>query len=145
LVLCGTNGTGKSHCAKAIANWAMQNAIQLPLVATQDWFGLTRCRYIFWPEFCDEMKTTGDFDATVRLMEFNMLVLDDVGAEHDPTRFAMEKFYWLLERREFNWTVITTNVSPDLWDHKFERRVASRLLRNTEIIDLSDVPDFSTL
>lgn len=74
----------------------------------------------------------------------SMLCLDDIGAEHDPSKFGSEELYLLLSRREFRWNLISTNVVPELWEEKFERRIASRLFRNAVHVDMSQVPDFST-
>jgi hypothetical protein len=56
----------------------------------------------------------------------------------------MEKLYLILERRVAKWTVITTNVPPESWESKFERRIASRFLRNARHVSLADVPDYNS-
>jgi hypothetical protein len=33
---------------------------------------------------------------------------------------------------------------PSQWEERFDRRVASRLNRNSRVVDLSQVPDYST-
>jgi DNA replication protein DnaC len=74
-----------------------------------------------------------------------MLLLDELGGGHDPSRVGVDKLCQVLSRRETRWTLITTNILPAAWEQAFDRRVASRLLRNSTLVDLSDVPDFGTL
>ena len=79
-----------------------------------------------------------------RMMTPNLLVIDDIGAEYDPSKIATEKLYLLLEHRERKWMVLTTNVPPEKWEEKFERRISSRLLRNSHIVALDKVPDYNS-
>jgi DNA replication protein DnaC len=76
--------------------------------------------------------------------EQSLLVLDDIGAEHDPSGIGREKLYYILERRAQKWTVLTTNCPPLEWETKFESRIASRFLRNCISVDLSEVPDYGS-
>jgi DNA replication protein DnaC len=49
----------------------------------------------------------------------------------------------VLSRREQQFTVITTNIAPDNWNTRFDIRIADRLMRNTNVVDLSGVPSFA--
>lgn len=95
-----------------------------------------------WPAVVDGFKQSR-WEVIEDMIPSQLLVLDDLGAEHDPSKIGTEKLYLILERREHCWTVITTNVSPDSWELKFERRVSSRFLRNARHISLADVPDYN--
>lgn len=97
-----------------------------------------------WPKIVDGMKTN-EWQVLEDLQAASMLIIDDVGAEHDPSKCGVEKLYILLNHREHRWNIITTNIPPSGWEEKFERRISSRLFRNAQHIDLSSVPDFSTL
>jgi DNA replication protein DnaC len=146
MVIYGLNGAGKSHTARAIVVWAQRVAVNLPLVNSEEDLGgtLARARYVNWPAFLHAMKG-GEWEARGDLEKIELLALDDIGAEHDPSKVGAESLYLILERREFRWTVITTNVKREDWDRKFEKRIASRLLRNTIRVDVSDVPDYQTI
>lgn len=97
-----------------------------------------------WPKFIKLVKA-GEWNAIQTLCHAELVIVDDVGAEYDPNKFATSELYELLERREHDWTVITTNVSPDKWEDRFERRVSSRFLRNTIHVALDNVHDFNSL
>lgn len=143
LVIHGNNGSGKSHTSRAVVNWACRNAINMPLVLSDDNLScrLSTAEFHNWPQFVDTLKS-GKWDMVEEMMHVNLLALDDIGAEHDPSKMGVEKLYLLLERRERNWTILTTNVRPEEWENRFERRISSRLLRNSRIVALDEVPDF---
>lgn len=143
VVIHGENGCGKSHIAKKIAYWAERIALKIPMVNTESGVGLASVSFFNWPEVVDGFKRD-QWTIVDDMIESTMLILDDIGAEHDPSRVGIEKLYVVLNRREYKWNIITTNVIPALWDEKFERRIASRLFRNAKHIDLSQVPDYST-
>lgn len=143
LVIYGENGSGKSHTAKAINHWANRIAMNIPLVDADQGIRLADSVIVNWPTVVDGFKT-GQWDIE-DLFDASLLIIDDIGAEHDPSRVGIEKLYLLLERREQKWTILTTNIHPANWETKFERRVADRLLRNCEHIDLTDVPSYSTI
>lgn len=148
LILHGPNGTGKTHAARAIQSWAQKTALLLPLTNVQtedgDSIQLASAQFLFWPKVVDKFKQ-GEWGIIDDAAEQSLVVIDDIGAEHDPSGIGREKLFYILERRATRWTVLTTNCPPDQWGTKFEHRIASRFLRNCTAIDLSGVEDFGTL
>lgn len=147
-MIFGDNGTGKTRMAKLISRWAQRVAIKLPLVTdqlgTQGNMSIPSVSFASWPDVVDGFKRD-EWQLLEDLQAATMLIIDDIGAEHDPSKIGVEKLYVLLNRREFRWNVFSTNVIPEQWPEKFERRIASRLFRNAHHIDLSQVPDYSTI
>ncbi len=143
VVIFGENGCGKTRTAKSVARWASSIAVKLPLVDDDVGMRLARCEYDHWPSVVDGFHKK-QFSRPDDLRDCELMILDDIGAEHDPSSFAKEQLYLLLTRREFRWNIFTTNFPPSSWEQKFERRIASRLFRNATHIDMSQVPDFST-
>lgn len=145
VVLVGEYGTGKTHCAKSMVRWFNAVAHKLPMDArSSDSYAVPDAWFYRWPEFVDGLKG-GDWAATEAATAHTFTVFDDVGAEHDPSRVGLDKLCQVLSKRERRWTMVTTNVLPKLWSAKFDERVASRLIRNSTIIRLDNVPDFSTV
>jgi DNA replication protein DnaC len=146
LIIHGDNGTGKSRLSRKISRWAKQVAMKLPLVVDQ--LGMQgnmmvpSVHFSSWPEVVDGFKRD-EWQILEDMQAATLLLVDDIGAEHDPSRIGVEKMYVLLNRREFRWNVFSTNVAPAGWVEKFERRIASRFYRNAIHVDLSGVPDFS--
>lgn len=143
MVIWGENGCGKTRTAKAIIRWANSVALLLPMVNSDLGFRRVNALFAHWPRVVDGFKKQ-QFDITEELMKTDLAALDDIGAEHDPSGFGREQLYLVLSRRETLWTVVTTNLVPSQWD-TMERRITSRLFRNAVHVDLSRVPDFSTV
>lgn len=143
VVIFGANGAGKSHTSKAVFRWAKAIAQKLPIVKNgENEFGPPAPMFAHWPKIVDKFKE-GEWAIIDDFMETALLVLDDIGAVHDPSTVGAEKLYILLSHREKRWNIVTTNVAPGEWPEKFERHIASRLFRNAQHIDLSQVPDYS--
>lgn len=142
MVIYGPNGCGKTHCAKKLKAWIAHVGPSRQTVPKKNHESFLQARYWYWPALLDVFKE-GGWDALDDMMETSVLILDDIGAAHDPSRVGVDKLGQLLTRRERMWNLITTNIAPENWETVFDRRVASRLARNSEIIDLSSVPDFS--
>lgn len=102
------------------------------------------CRYWEWPAALDALKNQ-QWELIDGMMETTLLIIDELGGGHDPSRVGVDKLCQVLSRRERMWTLITTNALSNAWEQTFDRRVASRLFRNSTLVDLSNVPDFSTL
>ncbi len=121
IVFTGPNGCGKTHLAAAIANHVVRthSAIFLRVIDFLDYL-----RQAFDPSA--GVSFAERFDAAKRV---DLLVLDDLGAEHS-TPWVNERLFSLLDDRYVcgRPTVITSNVDVG----KMQPRVASRL-RDTAV------------
>lgn len=142
LVIYGANGTGKTHCARKLSNWIRNVGGDRKIIEKENHVIFLQSQYQYWPRLLDVLKD-GGWGILDDMVKVPVLILDDIGAGHDPSKVGTDKLGQLLTRRERLWNLVTTNVAPDRWETVFDRRVASRLFRNSEIVDLSGVPDFS--
>lgn len=141
VILCGEPGAGKSRFGHSMVNWARRNSFALwesgvlkkPLSVIE----------VSWPIICDSFKE-GMYGIIRDLMEDDFVFIDDIGAEHDPSRNATDKLCQILSRRESKWTLVTTNIQPSMWAEKWDARVADRLLRRSTVVDMSKVPSYAT-
>jgi DNA replication protein DnaC len=143
LVIYGGSGNGKTTVARCVHRWASRIGINLPLVLTGH---ATQTKtpdsfFCHWPTIVDNFKK-GDWDIDDAFSHC-LTVIDDIGAEHDPSTIGRQKLYSLLEHRVRKWTIVTTNYGPAVWENKFETRIADRLFRNATHIDMSEVPSYS--
>ena len=142
LILAGTNGTGKTHCAEAVRRWVQLVGHGKQFILRANHISHLDCRFWHWPHLLDVLKE-GGWDAIDDMFEVSLLIIDDLGGGHDPSGVGVDKLCQVLSRRENMWTLITTNIVPAAWQEQFDRRVASRFLRNSTLVDLTNVPDFN--
>ena len=139
-VFHGHYGVGKTHAAKALVRWVNECNMKFPL----DGRKLVDAWFYKWPEVIDGFKS-GNWDTTDAMMHHTLTVIDDIGAEHDPSKFGLDKLCQILSHRENRWTIVTTNVPPESWAERFDRRIESRLIRNATLVDLTEAKDYSTI
>ncbi len=143
LVLAGNPNSAKTHTAKAIFRFALA-AASAAFNREQGgrWPNCPSASFHSWPEVADAFKE-GHYGLVADMIQDDLLVLDDIGAEHDPSKNATNKLCQILSRRERQFTVLTTNVEPELWFSKFDPRIDNRLLRNSEVVNLFGVPPYT--
>lgn len=154
LLLAGRNGNGKTMMAKAVSRWVQAVGHGKKWISTEGtklWNGVPgpdvksvslSVAYWHWPRLLDCFKN-GEWDLLDDMIASPCLILDELGGGHDPSGVGVDKLCQLLSRRENKWTLITTNILPEAWEEKFDKRIASRFFRNSTLIDLSEVPDFN--
>lgn len=141
LVMCGDNGCGKTHTAKGIFGYCQ--AVGGMAWESGHWKGHRIPASVFqdWSTLADTNDYTGRW---LDLIDAQLTVIDDVGAEVDKFRSAVpkENLRRMLGEREGRFTVVTTNTPPDQWREQWDARVEDRLHRKSEIIELANTPSF---
>lgn len=146
LILCGPTGNGKTSIATSIAKWATIIAIEA--YTKKHWPNPPRTTLVRWQSVIDDIEERSTALALDPLLDSELLVVDDIGAETD--RFKSGKpvdalTQLLSQAQGRTWLVITTNIGPDEWPTKWGDRVEDRLLRDSVVIDLSAVPSWAKL
>jgi hypothetical protein len=148
LVLVGYNGCGKSYLARRIVEWVKQFGRDLyEKERARD--GHTDLESLWsyaqegpmfrrWQNLLSLLRE-GKYHKLETDCEDWFKVIDDLGvgvlgADGEITSFAMQKMGELLDRRLRKWTVITTNFSRRQIAEDFDLRVASRLIRDGNVI-----------
>lgn len=126
LTLWGRSGTGKTMLARAVYEHFLHRAVWLQ-----------------WVDFCRRYQSREDVNKSLwRACEAEVLVIDDAGAEHQ-TPATLGLLHGLLQSRIRQWTVITTNLSPDTWRERDER-IGSRLIRDRNVHVDCTTADYAT-
>lgn len=142
LVICGDTGTGKSHTARVIARFGLSGAMAAFGAGGWGRVKVPATVFIPWPEAANQFAEK-NLSAVDMALEHELVVLDDVGAENDPFKICADKLCQILSRRERRFTVLTTNLAPAAWAEAFDTRITDRLLRWSQVIDLTGVPSFA--
>lgn len=142
LVLCGPNGCGKTKSALAVNHWVNTVGSSKPVSVKDGHVEWLDSYFAHWPGFMDETRD-GASKLIEKLIAAPVLILDEVGGDHDPSQFGVTKLSRILSERDGKWTIVTTNIPPANWADAFDVRVESRLHRNSWVIDLDGVPDYS--
>jgi DNA replication protein DnaC len=145
LVLIGNNGIGKTHTARAIATWArhVANDMRHPVVIDGQVSDLAPAiAYHHWPTFLDSLKS-GGWHLVEECERAGLLVIDELGGGYDPNRVGADKLCRILSKREFKWNLITSNLQPEEWEAALDRRIASRLNRNSTLLIMDEVEDYN--
>lgn len=143
LVLVGESNCGKTHVARRVHNFCRCAGMKAFETGKWDKGGrVPGSTFVSWPEQTDQFKE-GNYGVIQDLMDDDMVILDDVGAEHDPSKNSADKLCQVLSRRENKFTVVTTNIKMEDWPSKFDTRIADRLLRGSRIIALFGVPSYA--
>ena len=124
LLLMGGYGTGKTHLAAAIANYAVQMGVPTLFLTVPDL--LDSLRFAF-----DSTDTTFE-ERFEQIRNCELLILDDFGTQI-ATSWAQEKLFQIINYRYINKLplVITTNLSME----EIEGRIRSRL-QDPSLVDV---------
>lgn len=141
LYIHGISGNGKTHVGEAIARYCRMSSHYALRAMPAHRTTMPSTGSYRWPELANDFRNKNE-SVLPDLFEADCLFLDDVGAEDDPWKVVLDKFYQVLSRRENKFTVITSNIAPPDWATQ-EPRITDRLLRNSVIVDLKGVPSYA--
>jgi DNA replication protein DnaC len=132
LLLQGGYGSGKTHLAAAIANFAVQMGVPTLFLTVPDLLDTLRFAY-------DSVDTTFE-QRFEQIKNAELLILDDFGTQN-ATGWAQEKLFQIINYRYINKLplVVTTNLALD----EIEARIRSRL-QDPELVTLVRIssPDY---
>lgn len=121
LILYGATGLGKTHLSLAIAGEVIGKGFGVIYGSAQNL--LNRLEN-------EKFGRSGqDGDTLSLLLECDLLILDDLGAEFS-TAFTLSAIYNIINSRMLASlpTIISTNLEPGELDKKYDQRIASRIL-----------------
>ncbi|MCL2509138.1 MAG: ATP-binding protein [Oscillospiraceae bacterium] len=123
LLLCGETGLGKTHLSLAIASAAVNKGFGVIYGSAQN------ILHKIEREHFD--KRYADGDTIQAVLECDLLILDDLGAEFS-TQFTVSVIYNMINTRLQKGlpTIISTNLSAKELEQRYTQRIASRVIGN---------------
>ncbi|MDE2105334.1 MAG: hypothetical protein KGL39_49365 [Patescibacteria group bacterium] len=133
LSLCGKSGTGKTMLAEIVLSalglngWGNCDEIPEALIAG------ALCKFtthlFYMPKISDQFKALR-FGSIEEMIDQRFAVLDDIGADYDPSKITASKVDRVLRERKGKWTLVTFNLPLSEIAAKIDSRVASFIIRD---------------
>lgn len=103
--------------------------------------------FVKWSALLDKARS-GDYSVLDRATADWVKIVDDIGAESVgkdglPTPFAISTLSKLCDFRVGKWTIFTSNFSRSQLAERFDTRIASRMMRDGNVIVESQIRDFN--
>lgn len=118
----GATGLGKTHLSLAIANVVAANGYNVIYGSAQSLLSGLEKEYFSY-------NNPREFEK--KLLDCDLLIIDDLGSEFS-TQFTLTQIYEVINQR-LNLskpTIISTNLSDQELEKRYEQRVASRIIGN---------------
>jgi DNA replication protein DnaC len=149
LTLIGVCGSGKTMLARQIFRAAeASNPGNMPLWSLgtgvrHERDRRPRCVWLTATEFADRMLG-GEWDLPEHLAADFLVAIDDVGAARDTkANHIAEALYRLCNVRLGKWTLFTSNLNLSDIAAKIDERVASRLIRDGNVVHRITAGDYA--
>lgn len=144
LTFCGPSGVGKTMLAsimwRAVApfggiSWTPIGEGRYVRESKRD------CCWLDWRGATTDMKR-GQWDAADAAQQAWFTVIDDIGAEHDPTRACTAVLDRVLRSRR-GWTVLTCNLPLAEIADKLDARISSWMIRDDNLVTEVNTIDYA--
>lgn len=147
LTLTGVCGCGKTELAKQVFAEGRKhntkgNAAVYERNKMDEKDRRPECVFLTADRFAERLRA-GEYDLPDYLSRDFLVVIDDIGATRDTTSFIADGLYRLCNLRLGKWTVFTTNFSLAEVSAKIDERVASRLIRDNNVLHKITAPDYA--
>ena len=122
MLLMGQSGLGKTYLMHAMAKRLIRRGQNVLIISAYKFLETARKAYM-----------SGSTDELDALMEADVLMVDDMGAEPLMENITIVQWFNLINERQLRGrgTVISTNLMEDELRRRYTERIASRLLNTT--------------
>lgn len=123
MLLMGQSGLGKTYLMHAMAKRLIQRGQNVLIISAYKFLETARKAYM-----------SGNNDDLDALMDADVLMVDDMGAEPLMENITIVQWFNLINERQLRGkgTIISTNLMEDELRRRYTERIASRLMNNTQ-------------
>ena len=123
MLLMGQSGLGKTYLMHAMAKRLIQRGQNVLIISAYKFLETARRAYM-----------SGNSDDLDALMDADVLMVDDMGAEPLMENITIVQWFNLINERQLRGkgTIISTNLMEDELRRRYTERIASRLMNNTQ-------------
>lgn len=123
MLLMGQSGLGKTYLMHAMAKRLIQRGQNVLIISAYKFLETARKAYM-----------SGNSDDLDALMDVDILMVDDMGAEPLMENITIVQWFNLINERQLRGkgTIISTNLMEDELRRRYTERIASRLMNNTQ-------------
>ena len=123
MLLMGQSGLGKTYLMHAMAKKLIQRGQNVLIVSAYKFLEIARKAYM-----------SGNNDDLDALMDADVLMVDDMGAEPLMENITIVQWFNLINERQLRGkgTIISTNLMEDELRRRYTERIASRLMNNMQ-------------
>lgn len=127
VMMMGQSGLGKTYLMHAMAKVLLERGFNVLMISAYRFLETARKAYF-----------TGDTRDVDMLLEADILMIDDMGAEPLMENITITQWFNLVNERQLHGkaTVISTNLSESELRSRYTERIASRLLNTSESLIL---------
>lgn len=99
------------------------------------------CYYLKWPR-CLEEARSGNYEYLRNPVRYaGLLIVDEIGGDLG-TNLEKNELFKLVDNRMHKWTLLTTNQTINSIARDVDMRVASRMVRNENVLVENNDPDW---
>lgn len=141
LTFLGTSGAGKTYLARKIWNWYRGSALFRASIKDKE-----ICypgSWIAWPKLAGELLGNSGYWQIEELQRDKLVVLDEIGADRDPSGHVRDCLTRVLSSRVGMWTVITSNKTLGDIQRDIDTRISSRIIRDDNVVVDVELIDYA--
>lgn len=94
-----------------------------------------------WPKLLEKLRDK-EYWRIGECLDANVLFLDELALEHDPSGFGADKMCQILSGRVGKWTIITSNLGMEKIE-AIDTRIASRMVRDGSVVVECNTVDYA--
>lgn len=143
LSFLGTSGSGKTHLARKVWSWFKGSShfqAEVNLETKEIYYPGS---WIFWPNMASELLSNSGYGRLEDLQTEKLVVLDEIGADRDPSGHVRDCLSRLLSSRVGKWTILTSNKGLGDIERDIDARISSRIVRDENMVVDVDVADYA--